>query len=320
MNENNEIEVVGSDDHVLEAWHGSPDHPLRIGAIEIPCYVLEDGKRVLVQAGMLNALGLSQGTADKRLGGNRLTKFAETKGLSGTVNEDLIRAIYNPIKFRTPKGQEAYGYEATILADLCEAVLQARELGNLHPQQKRIAKQCEILARGFMRVGIVALVDEATGYQDVRNRQALEKILDQFIAKELARWAKQFPDEFYKHMFRLKGWEYKPDSVKRPGVIGIYTNDLVYERLAPGVLDELRKKSVELVEEGVRKTKPRYFQWLTENIGQPELRSHLVAVVTLMKASNDWNSFMRLVDRVLPKWKDTHGQLEMFDQYGKPIH
>src|SRR5215210_4643688 len=111
-----EIEIIDapSDDYVLEALHGSPDHPLRIGNIEIPCYVLEDGKRVLVQAGMLSALDLSQGTADKRVGGNRLTKFVETKGLSGTVDENLINAIANPIRFRTPKGQEALGYDATI--------------------------------------------------------------------------------------------------------------------------------------------------------------------------------------------------------------
>lgn len=315
-----EIEVIDaeSDDYVLEALHGSPDHPLRIGAIEIPCYVLEDGKRVLVQAGMLNALDLSQGTADKRVEGNRLTKFVETKGLSGTVSEDLIKAISNPIKFRTPKGQDAYGYEAIILADLCEAVLQARELGGLHHQQKRIAKQCEILARGFMRVGIVALVDEATGYQEVRDRQALEKILDRFIAKELARWAKQFPDEFYKQMFRLRGWEYKPESQKRAGVIGTYTNDLVYARLAPGVLEELRQKSTTTVEEEQRKSKPHYHRWLTEDIGQPELRSHLAAVIALMKASTNWNVFMRLMDRALPKFTDAR-QLEMFDDEGKPI-
>jgi len=317
-NQTPEIIRKSDDDHILEALHGSPDHPLRIGSIEIPCYVLEDGKRVLVQQGMLDALDLSQGTADKRAEGNRLTKFVTTKGLSGTVDDNLINAISNPIRFKTPKGQDAYGYEATILADLCEAVLKAREEDRLHHQQKKIAKQCEILARGFMRVGIVALVDEATGYQEVRDRQALERILDQFIAKELAKWAKQFPDEFYKNMFRLRGWEYKPDSVKRAGVIGTWTNDLVYARLAPGVLDKLRQKSTEVVIEEQRKSKPHYHRWLTEDIGQPELRSHLAAVIALMRASNNWNNFMRLMDRALPKHQDVR-QLEMFDDDGKPM-
>ena len=97
--------------------------------------------------------------------------------------------------------------------------------------------------RALAHVGIIALVDEATGYQDVRARNALNEILEQFIADELRRWTKLFPDEFYRQMFRLRGWEWKVQSIKqRPGVVGNYTNDLVYQRLAPGVLDELRRK------------------------------------------------------------------------------
>src|SRR5712692_10382868 len=38
---------------LVKATHGSPDRPLRIGDLEIPCYVLEDGRRVLVQRGMM---------------------------------------------------------------------------------------------------------------------------------------------------------------------------------------------------------------------------------------------------------------------------
>jgi len=54
---------------------------------------------------------------------------------------------------------------------LCETVLQARKDGKLQSQQMHIAEQCEILVRGFARVGIIALVDEATGYQDYRSRK-----------------------------------------------------------------------------------------------------------------------------------------------------
>lgn len=318
-NKNNIVEIIkkASDDYVLEAIHGSADHPLRIGDIEIPCYVLEDGKRVLVRSGMLNALDLSEGTADKRVGGDRLQKFIETKGLRESVDQGLSGAIANPIRFKAPNGI-AYGYEATILADICDAVLEARKAGKLHHQQIRIASQCEILMRGFARVGIVALVDEATGYQDYRARQALEKILEKFIAAELAKWAKRFPDEFYKEMFRLRGWQYKPDSVKRPKIIGSFTNDLVYARLAPGVLDELRKKSDMLLEDEGRKSKPHYHRWLTENIGHPALQSHLAAVVALMKASPDWRTFMRLINRALPKFGDTL-PMEIYDQDGLPI-
>jgi len=84
------------------------------------------------------------------------------------------------------------GYEATILADICDAVLAARDAGVLTGKQLAVAKQCEILTRAFAKVGIIALVDEATGYQKIRARYALEQILDEFIAKELRKWAKTY--------------------------------------------------------------------------------------------------------------------------------
>lgn len=299
---------------IPQATHGSSDHPLRIGSLEIPCYVLEDGRRVLVQNGMITALGMKQGTAGKGEG-NRLVKFMNTKGVSEFVNEDLRAAILNPIKFKSPNGAELEGYNATILADLCDSVLEARKLNKLNYQQQHIADQCEILVRGFARVGIIALVDEATGYQDFRARQALEKILEKFLSDELSKWAKRFPDAFYKELFRLRGWNYNPDSVKRPGVVGTLTNDIVYSRLAPGVLEELKKKTPR---DDKGRAKIHYHRWLTEDIGHPKLQEHLSAVIALMRASQDWKTFSRLLNRALPKFE---GNLEfdLFDENGLPL-
>src|SRR5438876_448984 len=46
-------------DDIKEATHGSDDHPLKIGDIEIPCYVLEDDTRVLSQRGLQTGIGMS---------------------------------------------------------------------------------------------------------------------------------------------------------------------------------------------------------------------------------------------------------------------
>jgi hypothetical protein len=82
------------------------------------------------------------------------------------VSNDLLVALDNPIKFHPPHGGRlAFGYSATILADICEAVLATRNAGKLQKQHEPIADRCEILVRGFARVGIIALVDEVTGYQ-----------------------------------------------------------------------------------------------------------------------------------------------------------
>jgi len=292
-----------------KATYGSPERPLKIGDIELPCYVLDDGRRVLVQRGMVRSLAMKRGTAGKRIAGDRLVQFTSTKSINPFVSEDLAAVINNPIKFKTAKGAIAHGYEATVLADLCDAVLAAREAGALNPQQRHIADRCELLVRGFARVGIVALVDEVTGYQQARIRHALAEILDKFIAKELSKWAKTFPDEFYREMFRLKGWPYDPKSVKRPSVIGRYTEDLVYKRLAPGVLKELKRLNP-TDEKGHRKHK--HFQWLTQHEGYWKLKSHLDTVTAFMRGSSTWDRFYRLLQRSLPQYGET---IDMFPEF-----
>lgn len=284
---------------IPRATHGSPDHPLKIGDLQIQCYVLEDGRRVLSMGGMLSALGLSVGTASGEQA-NRLASFVSTRSLVDFVSEETASKVFTPITFRAPSGgKEAYGYEAPLLADLCEAVLQAKEAGRLHRNQSHVADRASLLVRAFARVGIVALVDEATGYQEDRSRNALEEILRAFISTELLKWAKTFPDEFYRQLFRLRGYKYSEVSSKRPHIIGQLTSDLVYERLAPFVLEELRKTTPR-DERG--RPKYKYFQRLTEDVGHPKLREHLASVITLMRASDSWNSFMIMMDRALPRY------------------
>lgn len=282
---------------VLRATHGSDDQPLRIGDIAIPCYVLEDGTRVLSQRGVIGSLGMRYGS---RVGGaDRLTSFLRGKGIFPYVSSDLMMLIEKPIKFaHSGGGKLAFGYPATILADMCDAVLAARKAGVLQKQQMHIAEQAEILVRGFARVGIIALVDEATGYQEVRDRKTLEEILNKYLSEELRKWTPTFPTEYFQQIFRLKGWSAPKLPTARPGVMAHYTNDIVYARLAPGVLQELQRLNP-TVSPGRRKHK--HFQHLTADHGHPKLKEHLAEVVTLMKAAVTWPEFRRLLDRVKPK-------------------
>jgi hypothetical protein len=282
----------------LKATHGSEDHPLRIGDIEIPCYVLEDGRRVLQQTGLIKGLNMSHG-GSYSTGGDRLAKFAAQGRLKAYVSNALVERTAEPIKFRTPRGSLAYGYEATVLADLCEAILAARRAGVLQKQQAHIADRAEILVRGFTRIGIIGLVDEVTGYQRDRAQDALSKILEAFIAKELQPYVRTFPTEFYQEIFRLRGMDYPKDSVKRPQYFGVITNDIVYKRLAPGVLDELKRVTPKL---GSGRLASKLFQRLTMNKGYPKLREHLGAVVTMMQLSFSWHDFIAKLDRLRPRF------------------
>ncbi len=200
----------------------------------------------------------------------------------------------------------ANGIDARNLSKVCNVWLKARDAGNvLTKPQERIAIAADILVRGFAETGIVALVDEATGYQDVRAKDALAKILEAFIAKELRKWVSTFPLDYYKELFRLRGWKFPnlpADQRKRPILVGRLTNDIIYDRLAPGVREELHRLTPR---NDKGRLKHKLFQRLTKDIGHPKLREHLASVVALMRASDKWTQFMSMLNRALPRYSDT---------------
>ena len=290
----------------LKVIAGSPDRPLVIADIEIPCYVLEDETRVLSQSGMFSGLGLARRGLVKTDTGAQLPRFAASKAINPFVSNELTAGLTSPILFRIG-GVEAYGFPATILVDICEAVLTARDAGALNPQQKSLAQRCDVLIRGLATVGVIALVDEATGYQRVREKRALATILERLIAKELNPWTRTFPFEFYERICALKGWP-SANAIKRPSVIGKYTNDFVYDRLAPGVLDELKRKNPVVSATGRRQHK--HHQWFTTDIGHPKLQQHLAGVLAIMRISSTWDAFKRNLKKAYPKQGET-GQLDL---------
>ena len=176
-----------------------------------------------------------------------------------------------------------------------------------------LARRAAVLQHGWATVGIIALIDEATGYQDFRQRDALARILEKFVAKELRPWIPTFPVEFYRQIYRLNDWEYDGKS-GRPGVIGHWTNNIVYKRLAPGVLEEL-KRLTPRTPSGYYKNK--LFQRLADDVGHPKLRQHLEGVVMLMKYSPDWRVFMDRLDKEYPQWGSNY-LLPFPDDYTPP--
>jgi hypothetical protein len=281
---------------VPEAVCGSADKPLVLGDVAIECYVLEDGTRVLSQSSFLRALGRSR-TSRRIDGATDMPPMIQGKALKPFLSDQLLEHSRS-IPFKLPSGQKALGYHAELLPDVCEAFLAARRAGELPANQQHIALQAEILMAGLARVGIIALVDEATGYQEMRTRDALAHILSEFIDKELQPYLTTFQPDFYREMFRLRGLRYSAESVKRPQYFGKLTNDIVYARLAPGVLEEL-KRTQERNESG--RPKHKLFQRLTQNVGYPKLREHLGSVTTIMKLSTDWDDFSDKLDEIHPK-------------------
>lgn len=66
----------------------------------------------------------------------------------------------------------ADGYEATTLIEVCDALIQARNDDLLAPSQAFLAVQAEIIMRSAAKLGIIALVDAATGYvEDIKKEE-----------------------------------------------------------------------------------------------------------------------------------------------------
>jgi len=232
--------------------------------------------------------------------GAELPVYLSANNLRAFIDNDLAEAL-KPIVYRAKTGGVGYGLRAELLPKICNVFLRARDADSLHWSQKPLAAQSDILIRGLAEVGIIALVDAATGYEKDRAKNALAEILEKFISKELRAWTKTFPSEFYEHIFRLHDWKFDPASVKRPRVIGHYTNDIIYQRLAPGVLERLKEKNP--VVDGRRKSK--MFQWLTGEVGDPKLRSHIDGVMAIMRISDDWPQFRQFLKKAYPKYETT---------------
>ncbi len=196
---------------------------------------------------------------------------------------------------------------------VCGVFLDAKDAGVLTENQKPIAEACKILLRGFATVGIIALVDEATGFQYDRPRRDLEEYLKKFLSESLVRWARSFPNDYFKHLCRLKNVELRPD-MRLPQYFGHLTNDLVYRRIAPGLLRALKDRRAE---RGKQSNKLHW--WTSEDLGHSELLLHLGTVVGLMKIHTDYEAFHKQLDMVARVYPDEPGLFDDAKDWQKPV-
>ena len=266
---------------------------LKIGETTLDVAVLENGQRIITQAAVFIALSRPPRGNARVIG---VPVFIDAKNLQPFIDEDL-RTVINKIQYVNLQGRVQDGFDATILPQVCDLYLKARECGVITQRnQLETAQKAEVLVRALARVGIIALVDEATGYQDARAKDALAKILEEFVAKELQPWVKTFPVDYYKELCRLHGLPFPPpQNNKFPQFFGHITNNAIYERLAPNLLPELKRAASK------EEKKAKLHQFLTHEIGHPKLREHLASVVTILKLSKDKDDFYRMLEIAHPK-------------------
>ncbi len=263
--------------------------------VNVQCYVMDNGERVLSLRGSAKTMGLSGG------GSTALVRNLNAKWIAPYLSDDLRDWLYKATRNELPdytsnKGTKFTPIEASLFVDLCKAYVDAMHDGALVTEsQKIIAERMYLIMTAFAKVGLIAIIDEVTGYQDDRDRNELQKILAKYISDDLMPWTKRFPDEFYKQMFRLRKWNYR--GKEKPSYAGTLTTQYIYDYLPQGVLDELKDKNPKDAATGRRKNK--YHQYLTIDTGAKHLDNQLQQTIALMKASETWEEFDRLFRRAM---------------------
>lgn len=261
---------------------------LFIGNKAISCAVLENGRRVISESSMFSILERKkQGRKSKAI---ELPAFLSADNLKPLIPSDLLKGS-TIIQFAGKTGKKCYGYEATFIPQICKIYLDARNLGVLTKNQLPTVRTCEIILHSLASVGITSLIDEATGFQEVREKNELQKLFEKFIAKELRPWTKRFPYEFFENLKRMYGLEHLKGN---PSFFGHLINNYVYGEISPEILEELKKKNP-INESGYRSN--RHHQLLTEDIGCDALKKQIVKVNTLLSVTDNIEDFKVLYEK-----------------------
>jgi hypothetical protein len=306
-----EIASLGGKARWAELPFATHEGPLKLGGAVIPAAVLNDKRRVLTQSDVMRALGRARQAKGRSYydGDVNLPVFITAKNLKPFIPKELY-VTSSQIEFRRVGGGKAYGYPAELLPKICGVFIDADAAGELTKAQQHIADRARVLLRGLAETGIIALVDEATGYQSERPKDELQKILAAYISPTLLPWTERFPLEFFKEMFRVYGWPWPYTESNYPGpqgprYAGKLIKKIIFENLPPGVLQELDKLNPANAK---WQRKSRMSQLLSSAIGHPHVEK-LVAVNTMLfKVSDNKEDFKRNYMRAFPKKGD---QLEL---------
>jgi DNA-binding transcriptional regulator YdaS (Cro superfamily) len=240
---------------------------LPIGDNGVPVYVLDDGRRLVSRTGATTSLtGTPGGDLESYLGVAALKEFLPDE-------LEFSEFTLQGVTHKTVRGVTA----DTFLA-ICRAYVAALEAGALQTNRQRaIAAQAAVFLAACAGVGLIALIDEATGYQYARAEDALQIKLKLYLEDEMRQWEKTFPDDLWIEFGRLTNWQGGIHS--RPKYWGKLVNELVYGYLDKDVAEWLRNNA----------PKPRhgqnYHQWLSSQYGLKKLTEHLWMLIGMAKAS-----------------------------------
>jgi len=276
---------------------------LKLGDFTVPCFVTKSGMRLIASRKMQEILKVVEDDPEDQPGvqrpGTRFKRFLTRKFFNSLISKEELQDLFTPIR-RTFKGRVIGGYKSEALTKFCDLMMQAKEKDLLGTERQMIvATQAKVLYDSFAKIGLVALIDEATGYQQIRDPSALRLLVQQYIAEEKREWDKQFPDSFYDGLNRMYNSKKMTTTLRgaviqnRPQHFAVFTRTYVYEPLENGaVLEELDRINPKMNARGTRRD--RFHQHLSQGYGIEKLKRQVLAVETLIDVSDNVEQFKRL--------------------------
>lgn len=276
---------------------------VKLGDFSVPCFVTKSGMRLIASRKMQELLRVVEDDPDDQPGvqrpGTRFPRFLTRKFFNSLISKDELQDLFVTVR-RTYKGRVINGYRSDALTRFCELMMAAKDKDLLSTQRQHIvAEQAGMLHRSFAKIGLIALIDEATGYQQIRDPGALRLLVQQYIAAEKREWDKQFPDSFYDGLNRMYNSKKTTTTAKgaviqnRPQHFANFTRTYVYEPLENGaVLEELDRINPKINAKGTRRD--RFHQHLSQGYGIEKLKRQVLAVETLVDVSDNVGQFKRL--------------------------
>lgn len=259
--------------------------------IDVDCYVLNDERKtaVISQRGMGEALGLGKG-------GSRLPKFIQGQKISPYVGHELMEKLSKPLVFQAnPPGTggalsaTVYGYDVTILIDVCKAIMAAETDGSLLRSQEHIAKQAHVIVNASAKAGIQGLVYALSGYDQTKDE--VVAAFKFFVQQEAREYEKEFPDQLYEEWYRI--YQLPKPERNKPWKFMHLTNEQVYKPLAKS-----SGKILSLTKENRAQSTKKYaklHQFLTE-VGVKALRNQLgqlLGIARISKSKQEYEGHFR---------------------------
>jgi hypothetical protein len=250
---------------------------LNIMDVDLPCYVLDTGERIIGRVAATEMLSGFPRQGD-------LEGYLRSQNLRPYIDKDLV--VARMVSFSLPEveqlGREVKGLPSDLMIEVCRGLVSALEASQkqppdvkLTPRQISMAIKASMFLVACAKVGLDALVDEATGYQAFRDSDALQVKLRAYLEKEMRKWERTFPDELWIEFGRLTDW--KGSVTHRPKYWGHLVIQLIYEYLDPDVAAWLKANAP-----APRKGQ-NYHQWLTAQYGLKKLIEHIWMVVGIAR-------------------------------------